>query len=465
MSPCRADNRRDHAIGAAGILLGLLQILFLAQPSSAADSPPPHLGYGVDLSIHENLSAVQAMGFDWATIFWLDRPAPSGVSLLYRQAVHAWTDPGQLQSQMYAIALAQRGIIQAYEIGNEPNTDGEWGAAPDPAAYTTLLRAAYQGVKAADPGAKVVSAGLAPVGRIQGTCGPWQNNNCHAMDDYTYTQEMINAGAAGFMDAFGYHPYGFAYPPETDPNSVPNGFAFRGAETIRSILIGRGVDRPLWATEFGWLLDPGYYGAGYCTSDPRWSGRTWQMVSPQQQADYLVRAYQWADEHWPWMGPMMTFNLDFAETRDFCDPMSWYAVRDANGNPRPAYTALAQMPKNSAYGSPVMVVSPSSLTFLAQAGQAWTQTQMVYITNEGGGTFTWTATANSGQVVPVLNPMSGQAGQPIAVTVNSANRPVGTYTGSFTITAPGAQGSPVTVPITLRVVSQVRRIYAPVVRR
>jgi len=266
------------------------------------------------------------------------------------------------------------------------------------------------------------------------------------------------------MDAFGYHPYGFAYPPETDPNSVPNGFAFRGAEIMHDILAAHGAGQPIWATEWGWLIDPAAYGFGYCTSDPRWSGRQWQIVSPQQQADYLVRAYQWADTNWPWMGPMMMFNLDFAETRDLCDPMSWYAIRDRSGAPRPAYTALAQMPKNSAY-RPILAVVPSSLTFLVAVGEPGPHTQTVMITNAGGGTFTWTATANAGQIVPVLDPTSGQPGQPLSVTVDSSGRPVGTYRGSFIITAPGAQGSPVTVPITLHVVPQVRRVYLPAVRR
>ena len=61
-----------------------------------------------------------------------------------------------------ALAARYRGRIQAYEIWNEPNLDREWGGKkPDPNAYTSMLKASYQAIKAADPDALVVSAGPA----------------------------------------------------------------------------------------------------------------------------------------------------------------------------------------------------------------------------------------------------------------------------------------------------------------
>ena len=68
---------------------------------------------------------------------------------------------------------------------------------------------------------------------------------------------MLDNGAGACIDGFGYHPYGFAYPPESDPDHISNGFTFRGAEKMHDILVSKGhSDIPIWATEFNWLRKP-----------------------------------------------------------------------------------------------------------------------------------------------------------------------------------------------------------------
>ena len=62
-----------------------------------------------------------------------------------------------------ALATRYRGKIHAYQIWNEPNLAREWAnQPPDPKAYVEMLAIAYQAIKAADPSALVVTAGLAP---------------------------------------------------------------------------------------------------------------------------------------------------------------------------------------------------------------------------------------------------------------------------------------------------------------
>ena len=58
---------------------------------------------------------------------------------------------------------------------------------------------------------------------------------------------------------------------------------------------------PMWATEVGWLHESDYDMGPYFE---------WHKVTAQQQADYLVRAFQYAERTWPWMGPMFVFNHD-----------------------------------------------------------------------------------------------------------------------------------------------------------
>ncbi len=82
-----------------------------------------------------------------------------------------WTD------YLTALATRYKGRIQAYEIWNEPNLDIEWGGnPPDPAAYTRLLKASYEAIKAVDPDATVTTAGLSPT----------TTENEHAMRDIDF---------------------------------------------------------------------------------------------------------------------------------------------------------------------------------------------------------------------------------------------------------------------------------------
>jgi beta-glucosidase/6-phospho-beta-glucosidase/beta-galactosidase len=70
-----------------------------------------------------------------------------------------------------ALATRYKGRIDAYQIWNEPNLAREWGnRPPNPAEYAQLLKLAYQSIKSVDPGAYIITAGLAPVLRLILTC-------------------------------------------------------------------------------------------------------------------------------------------------------------------------------------------------------------------------------------------------------------------------------------------------------
>ncbi len=263
------------------------------------------------------------------------------------------------------IAAQGLGVVDAYEIGNEPNVDWQWESqAPDPADYVAVLRVAYEEIKAVDPSAIVVSGGLAPVGRVGGPYGvkkectansgvTYRGNDCRAMDERLYAQAMFEAGGGSYFDVFGYHPYGFAYEPERALGDLPlhdngNGFAFRGAEAIREVMVEQGwAYKPMWATEFGWLRDPATDGFEQCHKDPGFAGVEWYVVSEEAQADYLVRAFRYADAHWPWMGAMFVWDLDFQMQGVPCQPGRYYAIRKYDGSipgaPTQAYVALSGM--------------------------------------------------------------------------------------------------------------------------
>ena len=224
-----------------------------------------------------------------------------------------------------AMASYAKGTVVGYEILNEPNLPFELGGPPDPAAYTAFMKAAYRGIKSADPGAIVIGGGPSPnTGGFGGT-----------IEDTDFLNGMYDAGAKGFMDALGVHNYGGNTAPERDPGDC--GICFRRAELYRALMVRRGdAGTPIWATEFGWLMDPGFGLGQY----------DWMKVSPEQQAEYVVRSYQYAQKHWPWMRGMLLSNLD-ASTSPYHqgpeDGLPWFAILNADYSPRPAWTAFRDM--------------------------------------------------------------------------------------------------------------------------
>ncbi len=73
---------------------------------------------------------------------------------------------------MKALAGRARGKVVGYVIWNEPNLPYEWGnRSPSPRGYVSLLKAAYRGVKAGDPQALVVTAGMATTGAVSLAAG------------------------------------------------------------------------------------------------------------------------------------------------------------------------------------------------------------------------------------------------------------------------------------------------------
>jgi len=347
-------------------------------PVGSRNARPPHLGYGAGLAGADHATTLAAMGFDWAKGMY---------SLNYLSDQHRYGDVDN-QLRAFLNAGVRRALLRldaavppasaadlaafqaacqdlaahvasewrpaglaavAYEIWNEPNLDYEWkGGTPDPGRYVAVLQAAYRGIKAADPAAMVVSAGLATTGSSATTfaaAAPPLGEAAVYMDDLEFIRGMYRAGAKGYFDALGSHPYGGYAAPEEKRGPL----YFRRAEEQHAVMAEFGDgDTPIWATEFGWITDAG--GCDLGEHQP-------YQVSPTVQADYLVRAFRYADANWPWMGAMFVFNLDFgvAPWYAYCDPVRWYSLtyredpeqQDAPILQRPAVAALAAMPKHA----------------------------------------------------------------------------------------------------------------------
>jgi hypothetical protein len=243
-------------------------------------------------------------------------------------------NPQDLGDFCHVLADRYRGRVRAYQVWNEPNLSREWqDLPPDPAGYVELLRACYIGIKTADPDALVISAGLSPTGS-----GP-----PNAMPDIEYLTAMYEAGAAPYFDLLGVHAPGFLYPPEISPEEVAEKhdgqrfFCFRHVEDAREIMVRyNDADKQVAVLEMGW------------TTDPVHPGYAWFAVSEEQKADYLVRAFRYAKEHWsPWIGLMTVISIADARWTEE-DEQYWWAITDPDWpetHVRPAYEALREMEK------------------------------------------------------------------------------------------------------------------------
>ena len=101
--------------------------------------------------------------------------------------------------------------------------------------------------------------------------------------------------------------------------------------------------------------------------------------------------------------------------------------------------------------TPAISVTPTSLTATSQQGQNAVN-QSLTVQNTGGGTLSYTISDNATWLS--VNPASGTStGEPdtIAVIYATSGLTAGTYTGTITVTAPGATGSPKTLGVTLTV--------------
>ena len=113
--------------------------------------------------------------------------------------------------------------IRDWQIWNEPSITQFWTTQPFAKSYVSLLRAAYSAVKAADPQAKVILAGL-------------PNESWKAL------RTVYAAGARGHFDAVAIHPY------TGKPRNV-----IRLIELARSVMRQAHDPRtPVWVTELSW---------------------------------------------------------------------------------------------------------------------------------------------------------------------------------------------------------------------
>lgn len=278
----------------------------------------------------------------------------------------------------FVTALAQRytSKVQAYEVWNEPNLRREWNSKVHvigPTSYSELLKAAYPAIKAADPSALVLSAGLAPTGF---------NDGVNAINDRQFLKDLYTVGLADVSDAIGAHPLGWANPPDSVCCEAPVGvethfedpsFFFRNTlNDYRQIMVtSQDGNTPVWVTKFGW-------GTSEDTDAPSENNVFLTYTTLGEQAIYDPRGFELGAE-FGFIGPMFLDNLNGCQagSAENC----YYALFGPDGASRPVYAAVqvlinpALAPQDTEPTAELPAIEPATVEPTAEAPAAPTEEQ------------------------------------------------------------------------------------------
>ena len=212
--------------------------------------------------------------------YMADCPAGTPRDQAYRCAPK---DPGQWARAAGEIAAHTRGVIDDFEIINEP--DGGWSFLGSPGQYAVVLAAAHDAIHVSDPGARVVLGGIMDTGP-QGQ--QW-------MDAVLDTP---GADAIHKFDVANIHVRGLA--------------AQAGADVCqwRSYLAERGFAGPLWVTETGYpadsaqQFDPAFRGGALAQA--RWLSEAIPAMLAAGSARIFVTERDWGSGPYASEGVLQT---------------------------------------------------------------------------------------------------------------------------------------------------------------
>lgn len=211
-------------------------------------------------------------------------------------------DPRLMAPFARAAAMRYGPLGVVFEVWNEPNYNEAWRW-PNPATYTALLKVAYREIKAVSPGSLVITGGLAAGG---------------APRPADFVRGMYAAGARGYFDGLGYHPYCGSSPPLVADSAVMR------TQELRELLVANGDGaKQIWGTEIGWRVEL-------------------LGVTESQQATYLSQAYaKWREWYAAgWVGPLLWYNLRDQSSFGLFDRHSQSGLYRYNWTGRPALWAL-----------------------------------------------------------------------------------------------------------------------------
>lgn len=224
----------------------------------------------------------------------------------------------------FSAAFAQRygHIVDHYQIWDEPNLKDAWGGHPQASSYLAILASSYQAIHAADLGATVLAAALAPTVET----GP------ENISDWIFLRQLYQLGLREYSDAIAAKPYGFDYSPY-DRRVEATLLNFSRIVALREIMLEFDDSRKaLWASSWGWNALP-----------DDWTGQNsiWGQVSSLTRTEYTLSAIQRAEQEWPWLGGLI---LEHWQPNVQPEDARWgFSLLEQNGSDGATLSALREM--------------------------------------------------------------------------------------------------------------------------
>jgi len=259
-------------------------------------------------------------------------------------------------------------------------------------------------------------------------------------------------------------------PDQINPDRVLSGeksmhyfsfFTQHEAAVFQQIAVDPGVTYCFSAWGHAWSdrLDDDFYSA---TPDrPFDDGQLYQRVGidPTGGTVYTASTVIWTDERKQYD----LFGLFKLEAQAEADTMTVfvYSRSDYPVKHNDVYWDQAAFTRVSE----VMTVQPSSVFWLKELSPTMQLTRTVNVSITGG--VSWTAVLDTGTLSPTVSTLAGDAGDDIAISIDTANYITGTYTATLTITAylTDTVNSPTVVPIKLFHVPEVRQTFLPFISK
>jgi polysaccharide biosynthesis protein PslG len=212
--------------------------------------------------------------------------------------------------------------IRVWQVWNEQNVPQFYRPAPSVNGYAELLAISSRAIRSVDAQATVLLGGM-----------PGDPGQRGSIDGAPFLDELYGIGAGGDFDAVAVHPY----------SQDLAGVRSQVAAMHQMLEAHAQTKTPIWVTELGWGVDSGSGRGLFKTLDGQAEAlrRSFGFLESRRDAWNLERVlwYAWRDS---------------APGQAACDWCRTAGLIDAEGNPRPAWTAFAAL----SGGTPV---SPADL--------------------------------------------------------------------------------------------------------
>jgi Cellulase (glycosyl hydrolase family 5) len=264
---------------------------------------------------------IRVMPFVFGTPSWI-AAGPSRPPLADTRKRQAWSAFLRLLVDRYGPGggfwkgRVERFPIRSWQIWNEPNFKLFWRPRPSPRGYARLLRISAGSIRSVDPSARIVAAGVAPVG---GGFLPW-----------VFLRRLYRVpGVRRSFDVAAVHPY------------ATNVFRMKAhVRDARSIMDAAGDSRiPLLVSEFG-VASQGTIPSAFVLGErgqERFVSEALRLLLSKR------RSWRIAGVHWfAWRdSPVPDFHCAFCEGA---------GLLDREGAPKPAWWAFRRLATDAARG-------------------------------------------------------------------------------------------------------------------